>query len=151
GATIFTDAAAPFQATYLVPADSVVGSTLAVTARAADAAGNLSESLLSILVSDAADTTPPVVSLTAAAETPPGALLTFAASASDGSGVALLTFAVDGAVIASLSDPPYQVQYQVPVALVPGMTLQVTAAATDFAGLSAAEAKTVTVVAPSAS
>ena len=151
GATIFTDAAAPFQATYLVPADSAVGSTLAVTARAADAAGNLSESLLSILVSDAADTTPPVVSLTAAAETPPGALLTFAASASDGGGVALLTFAVDGAVIASLSDPPYQVQYQVPVALVPGMTLQVTAAATDFAGLSAAEAKTVTVVAPSAS
>lgn len=83
GREVASDAVAPYEATWDVPPDAPVGTTLALTARATDFAGLTGEGRASTLVAAAGETLP-VVSLAVPAEVVAGQRVTLSAAASDG-------------------------------------------------------------------
>ena len=128
------DTAAPFEASYLVPADAAVGSTLRFTARAVDFSGNTGEAVLDLAVTATADNDPPSVALTAPAQALPGERIVLSATASDPSGISGVVMLVGDRPFATLVAPPFEASFLVPGDAVPGTSLTLTARATDFAG-----------------
>src|SRR5439155_11123530 len=137
----------PYEATHAIPADASVGSSLSVLARATDFSGNTSEDARTVVIVQAPDTTPPTVALVAPQRAVAGATLHLKATATDNVGVASVAFLVDGAPVATLTQAPYETDFQIAAYTPPGATLQVQARATDFAGLVAHDTTAVTIVA----
>src|SRR5262245_801330 len=152
GTVVFsaTDPGAPFETPYPVPANAAIGSALQISAEAFDHTGNHASASAAIGVAETADTTPPLVQLSAPATIVPGGTLSLSATASDQSGVAAVVFSVDGARVATITAAPYTASYAVPLSAVAGMQLHVEARAVDVAGLDASDAKLTVVQSASA-
>ncbi len=147
GVAIETDAAPPYEATYLVPSGLPSGGSLTVLARAEDFAGNTGEAGGSVLLVPEADTTPPAVALSVDATVVEGAELAVQAAAVDAGGVASVVFLVDGLPIVTDLTSPYDAVIALPAGSTPGTRLQIQARAIDYAGLEASDAAEVLVVA----
>ena len=142
---IATDALAPYEATFHVPLSAPVGSSLTFTARAIDYSENRATADGAVPVVAAPDTTPPTVSLDVAPSIVAGGKLTLKATAADDVGVANVAFFVDGVRVAVDALAPYQTEFVLPAAILPGARIAVEARATDFASLTATAAAAVTV------
>ena len=147
GTLISSDPNAPYTANW--NATSATAGSHTILATAYDAAGNSAASSRSVTVPAPADTTPPVVVLTAPANgsTVTDGSVALTAIASDaGSGVARVEFRVDGALIASDPSAPYAATWNAASATAGGHTILATAY--DVAGNSAGSSVTVSVPAP---
>ena len=127
--------ASPYQATYTVPPDATVGSSLTFTARAIDFTGNDAVATVAVTVVQTTDTTPPAVAVTAPIAVAPGAVLNITADVTDAGGVSSVAFYVDDVRISTVAQAPYGAAFPVPAATVPGSVLRVEVRALDFAGL----------------
>ncbi|MEO8520719.1 MAG: PKD domain-containing protein, partial [Acidobacteriota bacterium] len=134
GTALSVDTEAPYEASFVVPADAVVGSSLPVVARARDFAGNQADSGAAVVVSGSSDTTPPTVSLTAPPQVARGGTLALAASADDAGGIYAVSFFVDGVRVGVDTTAPYTAAFKLPLSVAGGTTLQLRAVARDFAG-----------------
>src|SRR5439155_22936048 len=123
GTTIATLTAPPYEATYVVPLDAAVGSSLTFSAQAIDGSDNRATSSAILTIVQAPDTTPPTVKITAPATATAGAGITIRAAAADDIGVASVRFFLDGAPLATLFDPPYITALSLPSTLPPGTRL----------------------------
>jgi len=149
GVTVATLPAPPYETTYAVPVDTPVGASVDVLVRAVDFAGNMREANGAVSVVAAADTAPPLVTLTAPLQVPVGEQFELVASAIDNVGVSSVAFYVDGVRVASLVEGPYRVMVDLPAGAVPGAVVRLEARALDFSsqeGRGSAETR----VAPSA-
>jgi galactose oxidase-like protein/Big-like domain-containing protein/glyoxal oxidase-like protein/fibronectin type III domain protein len=100
--TAFTDTTVAASTTYTY------------TVKAFDGAGNVSEASEPLIVTtpEAADTTPPTVSMTAPAEGTVSGTIKLAATASDASGIAAVQFLVDGSAVgAEDTVAPYELSW----------------------------------------
>jgi PKD repeat protein len=149
GLELGRDAAAPFEASCLVPKDTAVGVMLRFTARAIDFSGNVGEAVLDVPVIGVADTTAPMVALTAPAEALPGERVTLSVLATDTSGISSVAILANDRLFTTLLAQPYETSWLVPADTVPGSAVTLEARATDFAGNQASDRKTLQVVAPS--
>jgi len=140
--------APPYEATYVIPPDAAVGSTVVVSAQAVDSSNNRATASASIEIVQAPDTTPPSLVLNAPATAASGASVPVSATVSDLGGVASVRFSVDGTRVTTISDPPYQMMLSVAPGLPSGARIHVEARAVDFAGLEAADARDVQVISP---
>ncbi len=143
-----SDTEAPYEMTMPVAPDAVVGSTLVVTARAFDAAGNMGDAVATISVAGTADTVAPVVTLDAPADVPAGTVLDVSATVTDAGGVARVAFAFDGAATAAQTNAPFQASQVVADGVPDGTVITVTAEARDFADNVTTASKAVRVSAP---
>ncbi len=140
------DRTPPYEATFVVPAGAVVGSTLVLTARAADFSNNAADSVGSLNVVATPDTEPPAVLLSAPAEILAGAILHLTATATDNVKVSSVLFIVDGVPVSTLVDGPYTLD--VATSKAPGSVIHSRAIATDATGLQASSDADTRVVAP---
>ncbi len=149
GATEFArHEAAPFEASFLVPADTPAGTVLHFTARAVDFSGNASEAALDVPVTAVPDTVAPAVTLVAPPSATPGERLTLSVTTTDDSGIAFVEVLAAGRRLATLATPPYDVPFVVPSEAAPGSSLSLVARATDFAGQTASDTRVLTIAAP---
>ena len=134
GAVVGTDFAAPFEVSW--DSTSTGNGSKAVTARATDDAGNVSQSAPVNIIVD--NTSPPTGSLTApAAGATVGASATLSATASDDVGVTNVQFLVDGVRVgAPITAPPYSMTWKPlePLAPVFNGGHQISAVITDTSG-----------------
>jgi PKD repeat protein len=150
GVTLATLTAAPYEAPYLVPAGTPVGSAITFSAQAIDTSDNRAVSSAVMSVVQAPDTTPPTVGLDAPGTATAGTTFTATATAADDTGVASVAFLLDGTRIATVSDPPYRTTISVPSTLQSGAHLHIEARAADFSGLEGIASRDVNIVAPAA-
>jgi len=132
------------QFTITVPANAPIGQAMAITGTATDASNNAGRSAAASLTVVADDV--PTVHLTsppAGAHVIEGTVLTLTADASDDVGVASVVFQINGAAVATLTAPPYATQQIVPAGA-NGSSIVVTAVATDTAGQTATDARSLT-------
>ncbi|MEN3337502.1 MAG: hypothetical protein V7647_1178, partial [Acidobacteriota bacterium] len=144
--TVGSLTAPPFEATYVIPAAAVVGSTVTVSAQATDGAGNRGTSTASIEIVGTPDDVPPTISLTAPATAQAGESVPVSAVAADLGGVASVRFFADGVRIATIIDAPYGTLLVVPASAAPGDHVHVEARAIDFSGLQAIATRDVVIV-----
>ncbi len=149
GSTVIgTDRTPPYEAVFLIPAGTAVGTSLPFTARAADFAGNVADSVGALQVTALPDTEPPVVSLTAPADVLPGATLRLSATASDNVKVSSVSFVVDGVTLITLLDGPYTLKVPIAGSRTPGSVIHARAVATDATGLEGVSDADIRVAAP---
>ncbi len=134
GADPIEVSAPPYQRLVTVPDFATPGATLAIGARARDAAGNTGTATAEVTIVAEPDTVKPAVALKAPPQAAPGAVLTIAATASDNVGVASVILLTNGTVFASLTATPYEATYVVPANAPVGASLTVSAQAIDGAG-----------------
>ncbi len=145
GVDLVTDAEAPYEISYLVPADAPVGVPISARARALDFAGNSAEGSASVDVVATVVPVAPQITLTVPATASPGDMLTLTADATDLDGVADVVFTQGLAVLAADDAPPFSATYNVPVGTTPGTTIAFTAEATDLTDTKASDTKSVTI------
>ncbi|MEQ1870328.1 MAG: Ig-like domain-containing protein [Vicinamibacterales bacterium] len=148
GVDIVTDSEEPYEVSYLVPADAVVGQPLTARARARDFAGNPAESTVSIDIVASVVPVPPQITLTVPPTAIPGDQLTLSADATDLDGIASVVFTQGLAVLASDTTAPYSTTFTVSADAVAGSTITFKAEATDLTDAKASDTKTVSVLAP---
>ncbi len=145
GTLLVSDTSAPYSTTW--NAAGAAPGTHTIQARAYDAAGNTTNSSVTVTVPTPPDIAVPAVSITAPAN---GATVSgtvnIAAAASDNVGVAQVEFRVDGALIAADTSAPYGAVWNAAAALPGPHTVE--AKAFDQAGNSSTASITVTVPAP---
>jgi chitodextrinase len=143
GSSIGTDSSAP----YSVDWNATVGGAHDLTAKARDAAGNVTTSATVTVTIDVPDTTDPQVSITSPADNASletGASTTITADATDDIGVDVVEFFVDGVSIGTDATAPYAVGWTATTG-----THVLTATATDAAAnVGTSTAVDVTVAAP---
>ena len=137
----------PYDATYQVPADAPVGSTIAFIARATDYSGNTGEAIGSVLVVQIGDTTPPDVDVTVPPTVVPGTPVVVEPTAIDAGGVVSIEVRVNGVLVAIDQQPPFDFSVTIPPDLPPGTQLTIEVRAIDFAGHATVVTKEVEVVA----
>ncbi|MEQ1872030.1 MAG: PKD domain-containing protein, partial [Vicinamibacterales bacterium] len=120
GLAFGTDHSSPSEATFIIPASTPVGATLTFVARAEDFSGNTAESIGTLVTVATPDTTPPTVTLNAPTQVEQGGRVTLTATAGDNVSVSSVSFLVDGVVIATLVQPPYAVDYDLPASRTAG-------------------------------
>ena len=150
GITFATLTAPPYEAPYLIPAGTPVGSSVTFSAQAVDTSDNRAASSADVAIVQAADTTPPTVTLSAPATATAGTAITVTATAADDTGVASVRFFLDGTRLATVADPPYLATLTLPATLPTGTRLHVEARALDFSGLEGVASQEVDLVAPAA-
>jgi hypothetical protein len=124
-----SDTTSPYSCSFAMP----TGSSIAVMAKAHDAAGNSKSSTTSYISSNSVDTTAPTVSLTAPSNGSSfnaGSTVTASASASDNVGVTKVEFFVAGSLKCSDTTSPYSCSFAMPT----GSSIAVMAKAHDAAG-----------------
>ncbi len=124
--------AAPYELMYVVPPARPAG-PISVRADAVDGAGNRASVTRIVQVSADADTTAPVVSLTAPATASSGATVRLEAVVTDSGGVADVTFSTFGLAIGEATAAPWTTDFVVPELPV-GTSLPVKARARDLSG-----------------
>ncbi|MEQ1868665.1 MAG: papain-like cysteine protease family protein [Vicinamibacterales bacterium] len=136
----------PFQRLVTVPDAVAPGTTLKIGAVARDAAGNTGSAAAGVTVVAEPDTTKPTVVVKAPPQAAPGAVLSIAATAADNVSVASVVLSSNGAAFASLSHPPYESAFTVPLDAPVGASLIIAAQAVDSSGNQATNSATVLVV-----
>jgi lysozyme family protein len=144
GALVATDTSSPYAVSWNTSA--YAGTTVTLTARAVDTAGNAATSAArTVTVTAAADTTPPTVALASpAADATVTGTIAVSADAADAGGIQRVEFFANGTLIATELTAPYLFDWDTtPYA---GTTVTLTARAFDTAGNQATSAaRTVTV------
>ncbi len=136
----------PYHHDFTLPALKPVGSVVAFTAVAVDAAGNSSEAAASVTIVGIPDSTPPTVSLKAPATVTPGSGIILSAVAADDQGIALLTFYLDGVQVGTASQDTPSVTVTLSPTLQDGAPVGFSVKADDFTGNSATDQAQATVV-----
>jgi hypothetical protein len=152
GTLLATDTTTPYGFSW--DSAAFAGSTVALVARAYDAAGNSADSaavtvtVASIALPPGPDTTPPTVSISAPPSGTVSGVVTVTVSATDNVGVTRVDLLVNGAVLASDTTAPYTFNWD--TTALAGTTNTLVARAYDAAGNSG-DSQTVTVTVASAS
>ncbi|MGE5245573.1 MAG: Ig-like domain-containing protein, partial [Betaproteobacteria bacterium] len=132
--SIASDDSAPYETTFAIPTDAVVGSTLTFVAQADDFSDNSSRDIRTVSVVAAADTTPAAVSVTVPPGVVQGAPVTVSATITNNVPVSRVDFIVNGVVVATATEPPFQATFDVPPDTPTDAPLQVEARAINFFG-----------------
>ena len=146
GTLVGTDSTVPYTATW--NATSATPGSHTIQARAYDAAGNTTNSSVTVsVVTPPSDTTAPTVSITSPASgaTVSGSVA-LAATASDNVGVVRVEFYADGNLVGADTSSPYTVTWNASLAVPGSHTIQ--ARAYDAAGNTTTSSVTVTVPVP---
>ncbi len=122
---------APYQRIINVPDLVAPGTTVKVGASARDAAGNVGTAAATITIVSEPDTEKPIVNVKAPAQAAPGTVLQVVATATDNVGVATVILGANSVTIGSLTAPPYEATYVIPLSAVVGSMLPVSAQAVD--------------------
>jgi hypothetical protein len=138
---------APYQVTYVVPADTAAESVLTLSALAADAAGNRAQADGVVAIVATPNTTPPTVTIAAPPTVLPSSTVQVTADATAANGIASVAFFVDGALAGTAFDAPYSATIPVPAGAAPGSIMHVEARASDRLGLQSSAAANMGVVA----
>jgi RHS repeat-associated protein len=146
GQTIATVTQPPYEATYTIPANAAVGSTIAIVARAADLSGHTAQDSADITIVQAPDTAAPTIELSAPPQIGAGRTLVFSAIAADNVGVASVQFFVDDVLVATDTQAPYDALFPVAADTASGVVLKLRARAVDYAGNDASDSETVAVL-----
>ncbi|MEQ1870843.1 MAG: PKD domain-containing protein, partial [Vicinamibacterales bacterium] len=134
GSAIETDTPPTFQLTYSVPAVATVGSTILVTARASDAAGNNAEASRSITVEGTADEVKPAANVILPPVIEPGKPLVIQINPTDANGIADVKVYVNNVLVDADPVSPYEIPLDLPPDLPLGTELDIRVVITDYAG-----------------
>ena len=121
----------PYQRLVIVPEFAAPGATLKIGATARDAAGNSGTASATLTIVAEPDTVKPLVAVKVPSQAAPGSLLQVGATASDNAGVASVVLAANGTTIATLTAPPYETPYLVPLDAPVGSSITFSAQAID--------------------
>ena len=134
GAPLPNDPVHDDQATYAIPQNAAIGSSIQFAARAIDFNNNLADAAAATVIVAAPDTTPPTVQLTAPPTIPEGGTLALSATAADDVGVTGVEFTVNGVSVGIANIAPYTTSFKLPNAIVGGDVMHAQARAFDAAG-----------------
>jgi hypothetical protein len=112
GTTIGSSTTAPYN--FAWNTKTVVNGAYSLVATGKDAAGNVgSSSALAVTVNNIADTTPPIIAITApsAGATLSGPMVTLAVTATDNVGVVKVQYYCDGALIGTATSAPFSYKW----------------------------------------
>jgi hypothetical protein len=122
----------PFQRAIVVPAVASPGTQILVKATATDPSGNTGSAEATLTINARPDTEKPTIRLNAPTLASPGTSLHLSASADDNSGIQSVNFSINGASLVTLTQPPYEVTYDIPPDTPVGSALAAGAFALDF-------------------
>ena len=146
GADPIEIAAPPYQRLVIVPDFVAPGASLKIGATARDAAGNSGTASATLAIVAEPDTVKPLVTMRAPSQAAPGTVLQVSATASDNAGVAAVVLAVNGITLATLTSPPYEAPYVIPVGTPVGSSITFSAQAIDTSDNRAISSATVSIV-----
>ena len=136
----------PFQRAIVVPAVASPGTQILVKATATDPSGNTGSAEATLTINARPDTEKPTIRLNAPTLASPGTSLHLSASADDNSGIQSVNFSINGASLVTLTQPPYEVTYDIPPDTPVGSALAAGAFALDFSANRSDAAATINIV-----